>query len=85
MHKVVWIILAFLSGVFLPIQAGLNTRLGKSLESPVYASMISFMIGVIAVAIYIFATRQHVVWAGAKDAPAYAWIGGALCASRAYC
>jgi uncharacterized membrane protein YdcZ (DUF606 family) len=24
----------------LPIQAGLNTKLGKSLESPVFASMI---------------------------------------------
>lgn len=76
--KVIWIIMAFISGAFLPIQAGLNTKLGKSIESPVYASMISFMVGAVAVLLYIFFTRQHVSWAGIKNVPAYAWIGGAL-------
>lgn len=76
--KVLWIIIAFVSGAFLPIQAGLNTRLGKSIESPVYASMISFIVGVFAVVVYIIFTKQHVAWVGIKTAPAYAWIGGAL-------
>ncbi len=76
--KGIWIIMAFISGAFLPIQAGLNTRLGKSIESPVYASMISFIVGAVAVLLYIFFTKQHVSWAGIKTVPAYAWIGGAL-------
>ena len=76
--KVLWIIIAFVSGSFLPIQAGLNTRLGKSIESPVYSSMISFIVGAFAVLLYIAFTKQHVTWAGIKTAPAYVWIGGAL-------
>jgi transporter family-2 protein len=76
--KALWIIIAFISGAFLPIQAGLNSRLGKSIESPVYASLISFMVGVFALLIYIMITRQHVSWAGIKAVPAYAWLGGVL-------
>jgi transporter family-2 protein len=76
--KGLWIIMAFISGAFLPIQAGLNTRLGKSIESPVYASMISFIVGAFAVFLYIFFTKQHVSWTGIKTVPAYAWIGGVL-------
>jgi bacterial/archaeal transporter family-2 protein len=76
--KLFWIIMAFIAGTFLPVQAGLNSRLGKSIESPVYASMISFITGAFAVFIYILITRQHVIWAGLKTAPAYTWIAGAL-------
>jgi len=76
--KFLWIIMAFLAGTFLPVQAGLNSRLGKSIESPVYASMISFITGAFAVLIYILITKQHVSWAGLKTAPAYTWIAGAL-------
>ena len=78
MNKVIWICAAFLSGAFLPLQAGLNTKLGKAAESPVYASMFSFIIGAFAVALYIFLTKQTVSWAGIKTAPVYAWAGGLL-------
>ena len=78
MTKVIWIILAFVSGAFLPIQAGLNTKLGKSAESPIHASMISFIVGVLALALYITFTRQTFSWAGLKTAPVYAWVGGIL-------
>ena len=70
--------MAFVAGTFLPMQAGLNSRLGKSIESPVHASMISFITGAFAVLIYILITKQHVSWAGLKTAPAYTWIAGAL-------
>ena len=76
--KLPWIIIALLSGVFLPIQGGLNARLGKSIESPVHASFISFFIGFITIFIYIVLTKQHVFWSGLKTAPAYLWIGGIL-------
>ena len=76
--KSLWIIIAFVSGAFLPIQAGINTRLSKAIESPVYASMISFLVGAIALVIYILFTQQHIAFSGIKTIPAYAWIGGAL-------
>lgn len=76
MNKILWIILAFLSGCFLPIQAGLNAKLGKAGASPVYASLISFIIGVAALALYVILTRETFSWAGLKTAPVYAWVGG---------
>jgi len=78
MDKIIWIVLAFLSGTFLPIQAGLNSRLGKAAESPVYASMFSFVVGTIGLLVYILITRQSISWAGVKDAPGYLWLGGLL-------
>ena len=76
--KITWIILALLSGAFLPIQGGLNSRLGKTIESPVHASLISFVVGAISIALYCLITRQHVLWTGLKTAPAYLWLGGIL-------
>lgn len=78
MNKVIWIALTFLAGAFLPIQAGLNTRLGKAVESPVYAAFFSFVVGIFAIGAYILFTRQTLSWSGVKEAPAYFWLGGLL-------
>lgn len=78
LNKVIWIVLAFLSGAFLPIQAGMNAKLGKAAANPVYASMFSFVVGIVGIIVYIFLTRQTVSWSGVKEAPFYAWIGGLL-------
>ncbi|MES2691606.1 MAG: DMT family transporter [Bacteroidota bacterium] len=78
MNKIIWIILAFLSGTFLPVQAGLNTRLGKAAQSPVHAALLSFIIGTVAIITYIIITKQTFSWTGLKTAPAYAWAGGLL-------
>lgn len=76
--KLFWIFLAFISGAFLPIQAGLNGRLGKSIDSPVYAALISFLVGILTILVYIMVTRQQFSWEGLKTVPPYAWLGGAL-------
>jgi len=78
MNKLLWPLLAFIAGAFLPIQGGLNNRFGKALESPVYASMISFVVGALVLIGYITVTRQDVVLSGLKTAPAYLWLAGAL-------
>jgi bacterial/archaeal transporter family-2 protein len=78
MNKLIWIALAFLSGAFLPIQAGMNNKLGKAVASPVHAALISFMIGLIGLMVYILVTRQTISWAGLKDAPGYVWLAGLL-------
>lgn len=76
--KFFWIFIAFLSGSFLPIQAGLNSRLGKSIANPVFAALISFLVGILTILIYILLTKQSASWAGLKTLPPYAWAGGAL-------
>ena len=78
MNKLMWIALAFLSGAFLPIQAGLNAKLAKAAESPVYASMLSFAVGTLGLITYILITKQSMSWAGVREAPAHVWLGGLL-------
>ena len=76
--KSIWIIMALLSGVFLPLQGGINARLGKEIASPVHASLISFLVGAAALFMYTLLTRQHLQLGGLKAAPAYMWTGGLL-------
>ena len=78
MDKLIWILLALLAGAFLPIQAGLNTKLGKIVESPVHASMFSFLVGTVGLLAYILFSRQTVDWSAIKDVPNYVWLGGLL-------
>lgn len=52
--------------------------MGKSIESPVYASLISFAVGVLSLILYVVLTKQPVSVEGIKTAPAYAWLGGVL-------
>ena len=56
--KLLWYFIAFVAGSFLPIQAGLNSNLGKAITSPVYASMISFIIGVLQ-SLFIFLFQNN--------------------------
>ena len=67
-----------IAGAFLPMQGSMNSKLAKAGENPVYASMISFTIGVLALVAYILLTSQNVSWKGLKDAPSYSWLGGVL-------
>lgn len=56
----------------------MNSRLGKAGESPVHASTISFVVGAVALILYLVVTKQTVSWSGIKAAPTYLWIGGIL-------
>lgn len=78
MSKLIWIILAFVAGALLPVQGGMNAKLGKSIASPVYASMISFVVGAAVLVVYILIARQSVTISGFRTAPAYVWLAGAL-------
>lgn len=78
MNKLIWILMTLIAGAFLPIQAGLNARLGKAAANPVYAALFSFIVGTIALIIYIVFTRQTISWSGARSAPAHLWVGGLL-------
>ena len=78
MNDILWILLALVAGTMLPIQGALNTRLGREGQSPFHASMISFIIGALSVALYVALTRPSVSWSGLRGAPAYAWLGGVL-------
>lgn len=76
--KLTWMIVALASGAVLPLQAGLNARLGRAAGSPAYAALISFIVGTLALLLYVTLTRQSVSWRGLREAPAQVWLGGLL-------
>lgn len=76
--KTTWFLLVFLAGALLPFQAGLNAKLGKSLESPAYASIVCFAIGALAMLLYIPFSRDSMSIAGAKSASLVSILGGGI-------
>lgn len=76
--KLLWILLAFIAGAALPIQGGLNARMGKAIGSPVYSSLISFLVGSLVLIAYVAITRQPVAWSGIKNVPGFVWLAGAM-------
>ncbi len=76
--KLIWLLIVFICGALLPFQAGLNAKLGKSIDSPTYASLFSFIVGALTVAIYLQFTKETVTWAGLKSASIYSWLGGGV-------
>lgn len=76
--KLAWIIIVFIGGALLPLQTGLNARLGKSIDSPIYASMFSFVVGTLAVGFYLPFAKESISWTGLKSASIYLWLGGGI-------
>ena len=58
MAKNMWMLLVFVAGALLPIQAGMNARVEKELQNPVWASIISFSIGLLLMLAFMAVTRQ---------------------------
>jgi transporter family-2 protein len=78
MNKTLWIVMALLCGAILPIQAGLNSKLGKAAGSTVHASLLSFIVGGVALLAYILITKQTFSMSGLKEAPWHSWLGGLM-------
>lgn len=78
MDKIIWIIVIVIAGIALPIQAGLNAKMGKEINNPVAASFISFSVGAIALMVYMLITRTGVKSEGFQQLPFYTWFAGVL-------
>ncbi len=79
MQQVLFFLLAIFAGVMLPIQAGLNSEIGKAVKSPVYGTLISFLVGTVGLLLYMVLTRAN--WTDIKGGfqlPWFYWIGGLL-------
>lgn len=73
------IVLVALAGAMLPLQALINGRLGQATGSGVFASMVSFVIGTIALLLVTVAMRPALPGFGqAAHFPAWIWLGGLL-------
>jgi len=79
MNTYFFIILAILAGMMMPTQAAINNKLAENVQSPILAAFVSFVVGTVALLIYIVATGAPLGnLSMVKEAPAITWIGGLL-------
>lgn len=72
-------ILAFIGGVFLATQAGLNTNLGILLKNPLLASVVAFLTSsLFAIIFVIFSVKEFPPIQYLKEIPFYLWFTGGL-------
>lgn len=84
--KIIFILLAIVSGAALPIQAALNGKMGKVVGDPVYAALISFVVGSLALLIYVLAMKTDLsTIAQAGKAHWSVWTAGILGAFYVTC
>lgn len=77
--KWVFVLMAFCAGMVLPVQAGINSRLGGAVGGPVVAALMSFAVGTVALVLFLVAMRIPMpIAAGAARTEWWYWIGGAM-------
>jgi transporter family-2 protein len=76
--KGLYILLSVCAGIVLPFQGTINGRLGNSLQSPVYASFISFLVGTVGLLAYGIVIHGPIKIQALKQAPLYELTGGIL-------
>lgn len=76
MEKYLWILLVIVAGACLPVQTGLNNKIGKVLESPIHASFVSFTVGAISILVFILLFRIQYHAGSIQNVPTFAWTSG---------
>lgn len=59
MNTSIYYVLAFLIGIGLSVQIGLNTQLRTALGNPIAASLVSFLVGTLALVIYALVFQRE--------------------------
>ena len=79
MNQYSLISIAFLGGILLAAQGGLNAQLGVFLKNPLLASLVAFFFSFIFVLIYVLASIKNLPTLNdLKNIPTYLWFTGAL-------
>lgn len=72
-------LLPFISGITITTQAGVNSQLRFSLNSPIMAAFVSFLVGTVVLGVILLATKQPAVGlAQLKNIELYKFAGGLL-------
>ena len=72
------IALALLIGMLLPLQALINASLGKQTTGPLFASLASFVVGGVVLAIWWLASKPSLDLSALGRVPWWAWTGGLI-------
>jgi transporter family-2 protein len=77
--NLLYVLLAVAAGSLVPLQAGINASLRLSLQHPVLAAVVNFMVGLSLLVTYAVATRVTLPSAAQiGQAPWWCWIGGSM-------
>ena len=75
-------ILAFLIGILLPIQVGVNVELAIYINSPILAAFISFLVGAFCLILIAFIVKSPFpTWSQIMEVPSWTLAGGLIGAS----
>lgn len=73
------IVIAILAGTVLPMQVGLNVQLGKSVNQPIFAAFASFLVGTIALFLYLLIIKfDFGTISNSKSVSWVVWTAGIL-------
>jgi transporter family-2 protein len=79
METLLLVLLGLLAGSGIPVQATVNSALRQHLGSPEWATLVSFGVGTVAIALVVLLQRIPLPAAGqVARAPWWAWTGGGL-------
>lgn len=71
--------LALAAGTFMPIQAGINSKLAGAVGGAIPSACVSFLVGTLALGVILGVTGQGVPFTAAyKTSPWWYWIGGTM-------
>lgn len=77
LSSIVFILLAIFAGALVPLQAGSNAELGRTLGHPLWATLVSLLVSLLIIIPIILALR--ITLPAVNDLrllPAWAWFGG---------
>jgi transporter family-2 protein len=79
MEILVLALLGLAAGAAIPVQAGMNSAVGRALGRPEWAALVNFVVGSLALGSLILVQRTAIPPAAAwASAPRWAWGGGFL-------
>jgi transporter family-2 protein len=79
MAKELYYLLAFTSGLLIAVQAGINSQLRMALQHPLFAALISFLVGSLVLGVfYVFSSKSSVPLSTISFAGSWKLIGGIL-------
>jgi bacterial/archaeal transporter family-2 protein len=77
-------LLAIVVGAGLTAQVGMNATLGRAIDSPLWASIVNFTIGLAALVACALAAGSRAQVTAFGQVPAWAWLGGLLGAAYVF-
>lgn len=79
MNNIPFFLLAAIAGACLPLQAVINAQLRQVIGNPVLATFLSFVVGAILLAVYVFGVQRQTVSAQQLGTVSWwKWTGGAI-------